>query len=56
MTNTSYKLTNNDIDLYDRFPQPVSLTIIFFKIYQNAAIDFRNIAIKHYQSDTYEHT
>ena len=32
-----------------------SLHFIFFQFYQNAAIDFQNIVVKYYRSDTYEH-
>ena len=43
-------MTGNDLF----FLNPEALTFIFFKIYQNAQNDCQNIAIKCYQSSTYE--
>ena len=46
-------MTMTGNDRFSKNPEPQAF--IFFQFYQNAAIDFQNIIVKHYQSDTYRH-
>ena len=57
MTERSRKtiLTEHDHDQMTAFLKFWAASFIFFKISLNAAIDFQNIIVKHYQSDTYRH-